>query len=169
MPSEHIERVRVTNHNAFQINDRFDGVPYEFPPGLTVVIPPEAAQHIFGFPGDDADMQAHMARRFGWNRPEHYAVEPDGTVVWQRMTRLVKIAVEHYEVVRRHQPGAPIPAEEAAEAPDMLGLNIDPPAPRRSIVGRRRLAARKPRKRVLQPRAPVAAEPTREPTSEPQS
>ena len=153
MPSEHIDRVRVFNGNPFQINDRFDGVPYEFPPGKITIIPPEAAQHIFGFPGEEAVMAAHMARRFGWNRQEHYKLEEDGKEVWRHMTSLVKVAIERYEVRRIHQPNMAIPAEEADDAPDMLGLNIDPPAPRRGVVGRRRA----PRKRQLRPRTPRPA------------
>ena len=165
MASEHIERVRVSNLNLFEIRDRHDGVPYEFPAGSTVVIQLDAAQHIFGFPGDTQDMHMHIARRFGWNRPEHYAAEPDGTLPWQRMARNVQLAVEHYEVRRIHAAGAPIPAEEAGEAPDMLGLNIDPPAPRRKSGARG--ATRKPRKRVLTPRTvePVPFSETAEPAS----
>ena len=152
MAAEHIERVRVTNHNPFQINDRHDGVPYEFPPGVTVIIPIEAAQHIFGFPGELADMQAHMARRFGWNQPKHYQEDQRGEVLWQKMTALVVLAVEHYEVRRIHQPGAPIPAEEADEAPEMLGLNIDPPAPRRPKIDRGGRRRGTKMKRQLRPR-----------------
>lgn len=165
--SERIERVRVFNGNPFQINDRCDGVPYEFPPGQATIIPLDAAQHIFGFPGEEQDMHARMVRRFGWNRPEHYKADPDGTLPWQRLTSAIKLTMEHYEVRRVQVPGAPILAEEAADAPDMLGLNIDPPAPRRGSVGTRRRA---PRKRQLQPRRPrpaaVAGDPMMEPSIE---
>ena len=167
--SERIERVRVLNRNPFQISDMHDGVPYEFPPGQTVIIPPEAAAHIFGWPGEERDMHHHMARRFGWNQPQHYTMPKDAQAAaalgvpypcsllpWQMLVRGITIAVEHYEMRRVHAPGAPIPAEEAAEAPDMMGLNIDPPAPRRTIVGRRR-GPGKPRKRVLRPRTPAPA------------
>jgi hypothetical protein len=187
--SERIERVRVTNRNTFEIRDMHDGVPYEFPPGQTVTVPPEAAMHIFGWPGEPHEMAAHMARRFGWNRPEHYTMPKDEQAAqavgipypykhtylpWQYMTAGVILSVEHYEMRRVHAPGAPIPAEEAGEAPDMLGLNVDPPPPRRTVVGRRR-GTGKPRKKVLRPRvqspAPAgAAEPvafeTTEPTNE---
>ena len=150
---EQIERVRVTNHNPFLLEDRFDGVPYEFPPGETVIVPPEVAAHIFGFPAEQPELYIHMARRFGWNRPEHYQTDEKGLMLWQRMAANIKIAVEHYEVRRVHAPGAPIPAQEAGDAPDMMtGLNIDPPAPRRASVGRKRAA----RKRQLTPRVPTA-------------
>lgn len=169
--SERIERVRVTNRNPFQINDMHDGVPYEFPPDLTVTIPPEAAQHIFGWPAEPQEMAMHMARRFGWNRPEHYTIPKDrqaadaigvpypcANLPWQIMTRAVVLSVEHYEMRRVHAPGAPIPAEEAGEAPDMMGLNNDPAPPRRTVVGRRR-GTGKPRKKVLRPRTPVTPAP----------
>jgi hypothetical protein len=174
--SERIERVRVTNRNTFEIRDMHDGVPYEFPPGATVTVPPEAAMHIFGWPGEPHEMAAHMARRFGWNRPEHYTMPKDAQAAealgvsypakilpWQTMTSSVVLSVEHYEMRRVHAPGVPIPAEEAGDAPDMLGLNVDPPPPRRTVVGRRR-GTGKPRKKVLRPRvqspAPAgAAEP----------
>lgn len=157
--SEHIQRVRVTNGNSFAIDDRFDGVPYEFPAGQTVIIPPDAAQHIFGFPGEEADMMVHMARRFGWNRPEHYHPdESKGQRSWQQLARAIKIAVEHYDVVRRTRaPHEAIPAEEADEAPDMLGLNIDPPAPKRGSVGRGGRKRGTRMKRTLQPRRPEPA------------
>jgi hypothetical protein len=113
------------------------------------VIPLDAAAHIFGFPGDEQDMATYMARRFGWNRPEHYKPDEDGVLPWVKMTRKVKLAIEKYEVRRLRGPGEPIPAEEAAEAPDMMGVNVDPPPARRTVVGRRR---GKPRKRVLRPR-----------------
>lgn len=160
--SEHIERVRVTNRNPFMIKDMHDGVPYEFPPGATVVIPPEAAAHMFGWPGDELDMRQYMARRFGWNRPEYYTMPKDEQAAaamgvpypchqlpWQMLTAGVTLGVEHYEVRRVREPGAPIPAEEASEAPDMLTINTDPPPPRRTVVGRRAKAKRKPRVKQL--------------------
>jgi hypothetical protein len=164
--SERIERVRVTNSNPFEIRDMHDGVPYDFPPGKTVTIPPEAANHIFGWPAEPHEMALYMARRFGWNQPEDYkkdADDPMGLLPWQKKTRNVVLSVEHYEMRKVHAPGAPIPAEEADDAPDMMGLNIDPPPQRRTVVGTRRRGPGKPRKRVLTPRRPQgpagAAEP----------
>jgi hypothetical protein len=65
-------QVRVTNGNSFDINDRFDGVPYNFPKMTPVDIPVDAAHHIFGwYDGVDRDaMRLHVQRRFGWNTPE---------------------------------------------------------------------------------------------------
>lgn len=109
-------------------------------------------------------MAMHMARRFGWNRPEHYAPDASkGQKSWQELTRNIKLTMEHYEVRRVHLPGAPIPAEEADDAPDMLGLNIDPPAPKRGSVGRGGRKRGTKMKRQLRPRTP-APEPISEPT-----
>lgn len=86
-------QVRVTNRNEFDIEDRHDGVPYEFP-GRTyakddvnkekpiykpVTIPPDAAAHIFGYGlfGDlppKEQLRAlfdHIIKRFGWNVREN--------------------------------------------------------------------------------------------------
>lgn len=148
--SEHVERVRVTNANPFMISDRHDGILYEFPPHSTTVIPTDAAQHIFGYPGDTQDTRLYMARRFGWNRPEHYKADDNGVLPWERMTAAIKLTVEHYEMRRVLEPGAPIPAEDAGEAPEMMSINSDPPAPRRAIFGRRRTKAAKRKARPRQ-------------------
>jgi len=152
--SERIERVRVTNRNAFLLSDMHDGVPYEFPPGVTVTIPVEAAAHMFGWPAEEQEMHLYMARRYGWNQPHHYKADDNGLMLWQKNTRNIILSVEQYEMRRVQMPNAPIPAEEAAEAPDVIGLNIDPPAPRRTVVGRRKRGTGKPRKQVLRPRVP---------------
>jgi hypothetical protein len=163
--TEHVERVRVANANPFMITDRHDGILYEFPPHSTTVVPTEVAQHIFGYPGDTQDMRVYMARRFGWNRPEHYKPDDDGTLPWERMTRNIRLTVEHYEMRRILAPGAPIPAEQAGEAPDMLSINSDPPAPRRAIVSRRRAKSGKRKVRARQ--LATASGPLTAPAAEP--
>lgn len=71
--------VRVVNHNDFAITDRFDGVPFTFSPGKAETIPPDAANHIFGwrFHGEGetpeavaADMLVYCQKRHGWNTVE---------------------------------------------------------------------------------------------------
>lgn len=71
--------VRVVNNNDFTIADRFDGVPFTFPPGRAETIPPDAANHIFGWRqiGEDetpekvaADMLLYCQKRHGWNTVE---------------------------------------------------------------------------------------------------
>jgi hypothetical protein len=113
--NDEIRRVRIVNHNSFAIHDRQDGVPYNFLPDKAVDIPPEVAEHIFGFPGDTEDMHRHMAKRWGWNLPEHMTWE-DGQMKWQRMCSNIDVSVERYELRRVIDPKAPIPAEEAGEA-----------------------------------------------------
>jgi len=76
-----IQSVRVTNLNDFNIVDRFDGVPYEFPANKSTVIPLDAAQHIFGWePGIDQEtLFRHTQRRFGWNTPAMMQTSADRT------------------------------------------------------------------------------------------
>jgi hypothetical protein len=63
--------LRVTNNNDFEINDRYDGVPYSFEAGKALTVPPEAALHIFGWqPGADPRLiEIHVTKRWGWNTP----------------------------------------------------------------------------------------------------
>ncbi len=71
--------VRVVNNNDFTIADRFDGIPFTFESGKAQTIPPDAANHIFGWrPLDDdeepaklaADMLLYCQKRHGWNTVE---------------------------------------------------------------------------------------------------
>ena len=71
--------VRVVNNNDFVITDRFDGIPFTFNPGKAETIPPDAANHIFGWRNvreDEtpeslkADMLLYCQKRHGWNTPE---------------------------------------------------------------------------------------------------
>jgi hypothetical protein len=113
---EQYRRVRIVNCNPFPIHDRQDGIPYSFLPDKPVDVPPEVAEHIFGFPGDIEDMHRHMAKRWGWNQPQHQEWGEDGLMVWQRMCARISVSVERYELRRVTDPKAPIPAEEAGDA-----------------------------------------------------
>lgn len=71
--------VRIVNRNDFTIADMYDGVPYTFPTDSPVTVPPDAANHIFGWrlKGDEetdekvaADMLLYCQKRHGWNTPE---------------------------------------------------------------------------------------------------
>ena len=64
--------LRVTNTNDFEIEDRYDGVPYKFEPNKAVTLPPEAALHLLGWqPGIDPSVcEKHVSRRWGWNTPD---------------------------------------------------------------------------------------------------
>jgi hypothetical protein len=70
-----LQMVKVTNKNDFVMRDRFDGSPYTFLPNQPESIPPQAAAHFFGWPGEPELMKAHTCRRFGWNRPEHIGAD----------------------------------------------------------------------------------------------
>ena len=65
--------VRVTDQNYWPndepIRDCFNGVEYTFSHGKPIVIPLEAAKHIFGF--DERTKKAnynYVIQRWGWNR-----------------------------------------------------------------------------------------------------
>lgn len=134
--SEQFERVSVINRNDFAISDRCDGVGYEFPAGLRTVIPADVARHLFLFPAEERVMHEHMARRWGWNRPEHYKSEYKGKPIdvplWQFLCRNIQVLMEKYELRRIRDPDAPIPAEHAREAPDTGAIADDKPPPRRA-------------------------------------
>ena len=61
----------VTNRNDFHHSDSFDGVEYDFPPAERVIVPVDAAVHMFGFNQPD---KSSVLARLGWAwRPS-----PDG-------------------------------------------------------------------------------------------
>jgi hypothetical protein len=162
---ERIERVRVLNTNPFMIEDRHNGARYRFRPNVPEVIPADVAGHIFAFPGEEEEMHRHMARRWGWNRPEHCAVDDTGLMKWQRMCQAITIASEHYELRRvAVDDGRDSPAELAADAAENAPLIRDEPKPRRAAVGRRKVKAgarggrrgpqRRPRAEPPQPISP---------------
>jgi hypothetical protein len=81
--------VRVVNSNDFTIADRFDGVPYTFETGKAQTLPPDAANHIFGWRplGEDerqseldAEMLVYCQKRHGWNTPE--VIRADNHTKW---------------------------------------------------------------------------------------
>jgi hypothetical protein len=76
---KNVIHVKVTNGNKNTIEDRYDGILYQFKPGVAVSVPYEAACHIFGvdFAPDEngvvdenlrEQMFLHLGRRWGWNR-----------------------------------------------------------------------------------------------------
>jgi hypothetical protein len=64
--------LKVTNHNDFAIEDRFDGVPYLFEPDRATSVPSDAALHMLGwYPGVDMlIVKNHIQKRWGWNTPD---------------------------------------------------------------------------------------------------
>lgn len=61
-----MNEVFVTNRNTFVHEDRFNGHPYVFPKGEKVLIPIEAARHMFGFGASD---KTEALVRLGWANP----------------------------------------------------------------------------------------------------
>lgn len=66
--------IRVTNNNDFTIDDRFDGILYEFETGKAKLVPIYAAALFFGLSVDDdgnvtsaAPNWDYVQRRWGWN------------------------------------------------------------------------------------------------------
>lgn len=49
-----IHSVRITNkNNTWSVTDRYGGQEWKFPPGETVEVPSEVAEHIFGYGLDE--------------------------------------------------------------------------------------------------------------------
>lgn len=161
--TERLERVRVTNHNNFEIRDRHDGLPYRFKPGEPLVVPAEVAQHLFGFPGDPEDVAVHISRRFGWNQPKHYEACPDDpdTLLWQRYVGNIRIEVEVYEMRRVEGPEVEIEGDDYNVIDTDTAPIREAPPPRR-VAGRRGKAKAKrraPPKRSISPRVAPPSEP----------
>ena len=55
--------IKVTNRNAFDFNDRYNGQDFKIPAGKTVAIGEDAARHFFGL--GDGDKQPYLVRQ-GW-------------------------------------------------------------------------------------------------------
>lgn len=99
---------RVTNSNEFTIEDRYDGVPVVFEPGVAKTIPLEAAALFFGFRvEDDGTVEftvdwGYFARRHGWTNMERLRDEPMNDMV-KRVTadsaaKCAKVKVEPIEM-----------------------------------------------------------------------
>jgi hypothetical protein len=131
MDDPQIHRLRVINRNEFIIRDRYDGVPYNFVPDEYVDLPLDAAQHILGYPAERDVMNLHMAKRWGWNRPEHVVIDPHTKKMkFQELADNIRITVETFEIRRVVDPAArlddpPLPPDltedELAEARSTLG------------------------------------------------
>ena len=71
--------VKVTNrNNLWRVVDKFGGIEYKFPPGETVTIPQEAAEHIFGYGLDEKTRFKKMMRMGIANRK-------DGDKLWSNI------------------------------------------------------------------------------------
>ena len=71
--------VKVTNaNNAWRVRDKYAGIQYEFPPGETVSIPQEAAEHIFGYGLPEKERFKKFMRMGIANMPK-------GKEMWERI------------------------------------------------------------------------------------
>jgi len=115
-----IRRLRVINRNDFTIRDRYDGVPYEFRPDEYVDMPLDAAAHILGYPGEAEHRALHMAKRWGWNRPEHVQINPDTRKMkFQELAENIEVSVETFEIRRVVDPRAPVNLDDPAAPHDL--------------------------------------------------
>lgn len=72
-------QVRVTNrNNVWKVVDRYGGQEYVFPPGETVVVAAEVAEHIFGYGLNE------KGRYQKWMRMG-IANHKDGKAMWDRI------------------------------------------------------------------------------------
>lgn len=71
--------VRVTNkNNTWLVVDRFGGIEYKFPPGESVTVAAEVAEHIFGY-GLDEKERFKKFLRMGIANLKH------GAEMWKRI------------------------------------------------------------------------------------
>jgi hypothetical protein len=72
-------QVRITNrNNAWTVKDKYGGEAYTFPPGETVTVRAEVAEHIFGY-GLDEKGKWQKFLRMG------IANQPKGKEMWSRI------------------------------------------------------------------------------------
>ncbi len=81
-----LSMLKVLNKNPVPFTDYYDGIPFSFEPKKPINIPPDAALHIFGYPGGEitdelrTHMQRHTTRRWGINTPTDLAEKRDEKV-----------------------------------------------------------------------------------------
>lgn len=122
------QMVKVTNRNSFPIEDMHDGVPYLFKPNEPKNITPDVAQHIFAWPGEPEYTKLYMARRWGWNTPEHIKRGDDGRMKWEADVERVTLEPIMFDLVAR-DPDAPVLADpRSGEPEDELMTETDAPA-----------------------------------------
>lgn len=126
--------VRVTNNLDFPFNDRHDGVPVTIDPGKTENLPLDMAEHFFGYHDDvkPETMFRHVAKRQGWNTPEHVKQNPETrkTLAETYFSKL-KIEPVSYKLVEDQvlDSEKPIPADPQPPAPP-----VQRPLPKRFEV-----------------------------------
>ncbi|SRR6266404_7451588 len=85
-----LNHVFVTNTNSFTHQDRYDGEDYVFPPNVPVMIPMDAAEHMFGYHPPEARKEGEVADytnvlvRLGWASKydpavKNFVEDPEGS------------------------------------------------------------------------------------------
>jgi hypothetical protein len=118
-----LKYVRVTNGLDFPFTDRYDGVPITIPPGKSENLPLDMAAHIFGYQYgiDPMAMFRYIAKRQGWNTPEHVKQNPDTQkTLAQEYFEKLKIEAVTYRLVPDDAPDPrkPVPAEQSIQSDD---------------------------------------------------
>jgi hypothetical protein len=151
MDGAEIKHVRVINRNAMTISDRFDNKQYDFPPNQEVILPLDAAGHIFGFTPTATEEQCmlHCLKRFGYNRPEIMAARQH-ELFWENL----EIRPAFYKLVEV----SPAKAAAAVAPPAPMQSDAVEQQPRRGR-GRPRKSYSRTHKRVLRPPVDVPGEP----------
>jgi hypothetical protein len=161
MDGPKIMQLEVCNHNTFQIDDRFNGVPISLPVDQWVTIGPDEALHLFGYPGEPADMALHMAKRFGWSGRDYLI--PEGThqeAKYVTLARNIEIRPIYYRLIRDN-PDDPIPADDGSQ-PDGGRSPVEAEDQTSTTkVGRRRKTAPRAGKRRITASQPRGREPAR--------
>jgi len=121
--------LKVTNRNHFTLRDRFNGVPVEFRPGVTVNITKDQAAHFFGWPGTQDEMAVHMAKRFGWNTIEYVqrqpGAHPETPMLFQQYANNVIVEAIEMELVPKER----VKADDGLDVETMphMEASIGPP------------------------------------------
>lgn len=94
-----VSGVRITNRNDFNIVDRFDGVPFTFESNKAETVPPDAANHIFGwaFEATPDEMLLYCQKRHGWNTPE--VIKSGNHLKWFKALEFKPVRFRMVEVV----------------------------------------------------------------------
>lgn len=106
------DQLFVTNKNDFTHEDAYDGEVFSFPPGVQVMIPVDAAVHMFAYDQKD---KSDALLRLGWANKydpaiKNYVEDPEG------VRKLANFVFEEAEVRPRGSLVADLMSEEPAAA-----------------------------------------------------
>lgn len=96
-------QVRVTNrNNAWNVRDKYGGQMYTFPPGQTVTVAQEVAEHVFGYGLDPRERWKKFLRMGIANHPkgkemwDRIDIKPVGKIMPTGVERVVEGAKEMF-------------------------------------------------------------------------